>query len=687
MTHQEHCPTCKSPLPEGTPAGRCPHCLLRAAAHQTSASRIGKTTFTPPTPEELDVALEGFEVLSLIGQGGMGAVYKAIHLRLDRVVAIKVLPKELESADPTFGERFLREARSLAKLQHPNLVVVHDFGEVDGLYFIVMEYVEGANLRERLRDGSFKPDAALGILPQICEGLRYAHGQGLVHRDIKPENILLGDDGRVRIADFGLARMVHADASDISLTGTEQALGTPHYMAPEQLRDPERVDHRADLFSLGVVFYEMLTGNLPQGRFPLPSEEVEVGKHVDEVVLKSLDPYPERRYQQAQEMEEDLERKDAADDAVEQESIPDSSASDAAFAPQSWDIQDPLKRKTFVTAVLITLVSFLPWWTITLPYGGMKISGTPTNGHFSLGIVDVPLWLIPVLGFGLAMAILLGAIRRDARNITLLRRVSLGAFLLCGYGLVGGSISWIKHLSGSNEEEAYSTPGIAVIVCTLLFYRVWILLGKMRLHGGGRTAAQHRVPDQVRTNPTEPKGGRKRAPCEGPVSPIHSAWMKAFLGGVAIAFVSLFPWGKLVMENTGFTASWKLWSGSIDILFLKIPLGALFGAGLLIALMAGLRIHGAVQVPSAYPRRTSLVAGLVCVYGLASCLISWIGRQDSSIEAPRLDIGAGGVAPDQLDQVMQTAVDMWGGYVVPGVGILVNTFLFLWIWWVLRKAE
>lgn len=705
MTHQNHCPTCQSPLPEGTPPGRCPQCLLRAAAHQTSASRIGKSTFTPPTPNELDAALHGFEVLSLVGQGGMGAVYKAIHLRLDRVVAIKVLPKELETSDPTFGERFLREARSLAKLQHPNLVVVHDFGEVDGLYFIVMEYVEGANLRERLRDGSLKPEAALKILPQICEGLRYAHGQGLVHRDIKPENILLGDDGRVRIADFGLARMVHPDASDISLTGTEQALGTPHYMAPEQLRDPERVDHRADLFSLGVVFYEMLTGNLPQGRFPLPSEEVEVGKYVDDVVLKSLEPNPERRYQQAEDMEEDLERSAGSsggdadaqegdaksqtirdEDPVTSEAVPGVPAADPAHAPQGWDIKEPLQRKAFITAVLITLVSFLPWWTITVPYGGLKISGTPSNGHFDLEVVDLPIWLIPTISLGLAVAVLLGATRRTSWNALLLRRVSLAALLLCAYGLIGSSFSWIKHLSGAMEGEPYATPGIAVIVCTLLFFRLWFLLGKT-MHQGGPIAAQHRVPDQVPTVPTEPKGGRKRAPGEGPVTAIHPAWMKAFGGGIAIVIASLFPWGKVVMESTGFTASWKLWSGSIDILFLEIPLGALFGAGLLIAIMAGLRIHEAVQVPPAYPRRTSLAAGLVCVYGLGSCLISWMGGNNSSMEAPRLDIGAGGVAPDQLNQVMQTAVDMWGGYVIPGVGLLVNTFLFLWIWWVLRKAK
>lgn len=505
MNHQNHCPTCQSPLPEGTPAGRCPQCLLRAAAHQTSASRIGKSSFTPPTPNELDAALEGFEVLSLIGQGGMGAVYKAIHLRLDRVVAIKVLPTELDAADPAFGERFLREARSLAKLQHPNLVVVHDFGEVDGLYFIVMEYVEGANLRERLRDGSLRPDAALKILPQICEGLRYAHGQGLVHRDIKPENILLGNDGRVRIADFGLARMVHPDASDISLTGTEQALGTPHYMAPEQLRDPDRVDHRADLFSLGVVFYEMLTGNLPQGRFPLPSEEVEVSKHVDEVVLKSLEPNPERRYQQAMDMEEDLgapERKavPVREAAPKGDPAPQRTASPAAAV--AAESPDPVLVKSMVGGLLISALSFLPWGDLMHPMIG-AVPWNISSGTIEIFWIDVPLGFITLLAF--AVAVIAGLQLKGMIPVRTVyaKRISLVGFLMTLYCLFVATWSWMNAGSTSmlvpnydsgnpaldssmmdqvieTTMSGYVRPGFGLLINTCLFFWTWRTLRKAK---------------------------------------------------------------------------------------------------------------------------------------------------------------------------------------------------------------
>src|SRR5207237_7825332 len=146
--------------------------------------------FEAPTPAELAGRFPQLEVLELIGQGGMGAVYKARQTKLDRIVALKVLPPEW-GTDPAFAERFAREARALAKLNHPHIVAVHDFGEADGLFYLVMEYVDGVNLWQLLLDGQLPPEEALKIVPQICEALEYAHEEGIVHRDIKPENILL----------------------------------------------------------------------------------------------------------------------------------------------------------------------------------------------------------------------------------------------------------------------------------------------------------------------------------------------------------------------------------------------------------------------------------------------------------------------------------------------------------------
>src|SRR5262249_10239250 len=147
------------------------------------------------------------ELLELLGQGGMGAVYKARQPHLDRLVAVKVLSPEL-GRDPAFAERFTREARALAKLSHPHVVAVYDFGKAGELCYFIMEYVDGANLRQLMAGGRLSPSETLAIVPQICDALQYAHQEGIVHRDIKPENILLDRKGRVKIADFGLARLV-----------------------------------------------------------------------------------------------------------------------------------------------------------------------------------------------------------------------------------------------------------------------------------------------------------------------------------------------------------------------------------------------------------------------------------------------------------------------------------------------
>ena len=337
------CPACSAEIPATAPQGLCPKCLLLGVASvaessglsdvlnpvdldltnerrpvpvsaraRSSRAQANDPRQTPPSVEELAAAFPQLEVLELVGRGGMGFVYKARQPKLDRLVALKILPGHLAS-EPSFHERFEREARVLAKLQHPLIVSVYDFGEAvvraaaeamgpigpirpietpasRSHFYLMLEFVDGVNLREAMRAGRFTPDQALAIVPQVCEALQYAHSKGVLHRDIKPENILLDTDGRVKIADFGIAKVLDpeiepssnlfapggASESELAvtrLTATGAVLGTPLYMAPEQLISPNSVDHRADIFSLGVVFYEMLTGELPMGRFAPPSEK------------------------------------------------------------------------------------------------------------------------------------------------------------------------------------------------------------------------------------------------------------------------------------------------------------------------------------------------------------------------------------------------------------------------------
>ena len=309
------CPQCGVLLPADAAHGICPKCLLGLGFDEPAAADSQRGLrptldpagrFTPPTPADLALHFPQLEIVELLGQGGMGAVYLARQKTLDRLVALKILPPEV-GQDPAFAERFTREAQALARLTHPNIVMVFDFGETDGYYFFLMEYVDGVNLRQSLQAGRLTPEQALTIVPQVCEALQYAHDQGLVHRDIKPENVLLDKRGRVKIADFGLAKLLGRSGGRFSLTGTGQVMGTPHYMAPEQMEKPLSVDHRADIYSLGVVFYELLTGELPIGRFAPPSEKTNVSTDLDQVVLRTLEKEPNRRYQQASEVKTAVE--------------------------------------------------------------------------------------------------------------------------------------------------------------------------------------------------------------------------------------------------------------------------------------------------------------------------------------------------------------------------------------------
>ena len=208
----KRCPKCGGPIPAEAPQGLCPKCLLLQVSIPTEAGQGASAKSAPPTHEELAAAFPQLEILELIGQGGMGFVFKARQPKLDRLVALKILPQSL-AADPAFAERFTREGRVLARLNHPNIVTVHDFGQADGFFYLLMEFVDGVNLRQAMQAGRFTPEQALAIVPKICEALQFAHDEGILHRDIKPENILLDTKGRVKIADFGIAKLVGADGT------------------------------------------------------------------------------------------------------------------------------------------------------------------------------------------------------------------------------------------------------------------------------------------------------------------------------------------------------------------------------------------------------------------------------------------------------------------------------------------
>ena len=261
----------------------------------------------PPMPSipAMDAVFPQLEVLEPLGAGGMGRVYKARQTHFDRIVALKVLPPEL-ARDPAFAERFAREARALARLNHPNIVQCYDFRESspakDGktYFYLLLEFVDGVNLRQSMRTEALTSREALGIVPRLCDALNYAHEQGVPHRDIKPENILIDKQGRVKIADFGLARFQkEGDTDAMTLTMSGARLGTAACMAPEQIEQPHDVDHRADIYSLGVVFYEMLTGELPLGRFAPPSDTRGVDPRLDNVVFRTLEKQADKRYQSA----------------------------------------------------------------------------------------------------------------------------------------------------------------------------------------------------------------------------------------------------------------------------------------------------------------------------------------------------------------------------------------------------
>ena len=256
----------------------------------------------------MQALLPQYQFLALIGRGGMGAVYQVRHLSLNRTVAIKVLPTALVAeAESDFATRFRLEAKMMAKLSHPGIVSVFDSGEASGLLYIVMEYVDGTDMARMIQsDGKLPPEQAVALLAEVCDALHYAHQNGIVHRDLKPANLLVTREGRVKIADFGLAK--HHDETLLGLTKTNVTIGTPDFLAPEAWTPGTVLDARADLYSLGVTLYQMLTGEVPRGLWKMPCVKVGVDARFDAIIDKAMQPERAARYQSSTELRGDLER-------------------------------------------------------------------------------------------------------------------------------------------------------------------------------------------------------------------------------------------------------------------------------------------------------------------------------------------------------------------------------------------
>lgn len=323
----KRCPQCSTTLSPDTPMSACPKCLLLGVPDSdldsspdslltvptppprpASGASSAVPDWQPPTAAELAEMLPQYQVECLLGRGGMGAVYKGRQTQLDRLVAIKILPPDLDGGGHDFTSRFKLEARSMARLKHPSIITVYDFGQTaEGLLYFVMEFVEGMDVQAMIsQEGRLRSADAIAIAAHVCEALHYAHSNGIIHRDIKPANVIVGHDGHVRVADFGLVKVMNA-AQTSHLTMSGSVMGTPNYLAPESLTLGMSVDHRVDIYAVGVMLYHMLTGNVPRGMFELPSQKVPgLDPRLDNIIAHAMQEDRDQRYQSAEDLRSDL---------------------------------------------------------------------------------------------------------------------------------------------------------------------------------------------------------------------------------------------------------------------------------------------------------------------------------------------------------------------------------------------
>ncbi|NNM31312.1 MAG: serine/threonine protein kinase, partial [Akkermansiaceae bacterium] len=283
------CDRCGSPIPGA--GSLCPRCVISEAVPGGAVAR----GVPAPAVDDYRALFPELEFEGVLGRGGMGVVYHVRRTEGGDEAALKLLRAD-SAEDPELAERFAREARTLVTLEHPNIVGLLDYGERGGWLYILMEYVPGCTLGERLKEGRMERGTVLRILEAVTGALEYAHGRGVIHRDIKPGNILLGDGGEVKLADFGLAKWTAGGGEEFTLTTVASSFGTPLYMAPEQRNDSAQADERSDIYSLGVVAYQMATGEIPAGRFPRPSQAGIAHGPLCRAIMKALESDPADRW-------------------------------------------------------------------------------------------------------------------------------------------------------------------------------------------------------------------------------------------------------------------------------------------------------------------------------------------------------------------------------------------------------
>lgn len=325
---------------------------------------------------------EKYEVIRPLGEGGMGVVYLAVQKRIDRKVAIKSITPYL-ARDPAVRERFTAEAAVLARLNHPNIVTLYDYIEEENALYLIMEYVEGQPLSDLLQAGPLPTDLIQKYFSQVLEAFAYAHEQGVVHRDIKPSNIMITAGGRVKILDFGVARILQTDHS---LTRTGMRLGTLMYMSPEQVKGERDIDHRSDIYSLGVVLYELLTGRPPyppdmgefdisvrivqHPLFDLSNPPSQIPARLLEIILRATEKDPNYRYADCKEFLKDFEGAFSGEKLVGalpptqiQASSPQ--AAEVAKSPASQTKKPMLLPLGIVGLLLAAVVGWLIWGNLS----------------------------------------------------------------------------------------------------------------------------------------------------------------------------------------------------------------------------------------------------------------------------------------------------------------------------------
>ncbi len=566
---QPKCPSCGTPLPSGVLTGLCPACLLKMGAQVDTVTDAKQPAFNPPSVSELAPLFPQLEILELIGKGGMGAVYKARQKQLDRVVALKILPPGIGD-DLAFAERFAREAKALAKLNHPGIVTLYEFGIApsprpstfdprQSAYFFLMEFVDGVNLRQLLHAGRVSAREALAIVPQICDALQFAHDQGIVHRDIKPENILLDRRGRVKVADFGLAKIVGYDApltpslspSDGErvaqpgegspvLTDAGKVMGTPQYMSPEQIQAPGEVDHRADIYALGVVFYQMLTGELPGKKLEAPSNKVSIDVRLDEVVLRALEQKPELRYQQASVLKTQIE---TIAESFSARSSPawmyrgvDYRSKATLFGLPLVHVASGLDPATGRQRVAKGIIAIGGMAKGVIAFGGMAIGGIAFGGG-AVGVIAIGGGAVGLISFGGLAIGLLAAMGGGAIGFIAAGGGALG-YLTFGGGTLG--VHAYDAITRDPMAERFFLPWAKTLFANIHWLNFAFLVPLLLIGVGVPLWLQQRQ-NAVATRPpiADPPGGPPPKP------PAASPTLRPFSFTVAVTFSGTMLFGLL----------------------------------------------------------------------------------------------------------------------------------------------